>query len=119
MDTSTSIAMSLLTLGIILRERVSGEDEALKRLLVEIKNDGKSVNYCHINEILNIRSNELYTIKEEIDGLISRVNSHDIVDDLRSMREELLELAIHLLYRQAEFQDYLFCPALQKPEHSN
>lgn len=119
MDTMTNYAVSLLALGIILRERTSGEDEALKRLLTEIKNGSKPANYCQINEVLNIRSNELYILKSEMDSLIERVNSRAIADDLRSMRDELFELLINLMCLQEDFRDYLFCPAMNCPEAKN
>lgn len=116
MDTIENYAMNLLALGIILRERTSGEDEALKRLLTEIKNGGKPANYCLINEVLNIRSNELYMLKSEIDSLIERVNSRAIADDLSALRDKLFELTIDLMCLQKDFRNYLFCPAMNQPE---
>lgn len=118
MDAITGYAMNLLTLGLIMQERISEEDKEFKRLLVEIKNNGKPANYCRINEVFNIRNNEIYMLKEAIDSLIERVNSRAIADSLRLIREELAELAINRLCFQTDFQGYLFCPAMNRPETS-
>lgn len=121
MDNLSLKAVNLHTMACLLIDRIEDENFQLMEILNQLESgEHEPLLYCSLKQIFMETQCEIMSITESIDSMLGIPDLDEgFVEALQSIRIELLTLRSSTSELEERFTPYLFCPALQDPEHSN
>lgn len=86
----------------------------LENILENLKRTGKKVERCSILVMLEENLDRLGLLMDTMNELRDNISKKSVSDCIDTIREELEEVQIDYFVLAGEFEDYLYCPALDE-----